>query len=28
MDAAIAHVDAIDNGIPYRSAALDDPPAH
>jgi hypothetical protein len=28
MDAAIGHVDAVDDGIPYRSAALDDPPAH
>jgi hypothetical protein len=26
--AAVAHVHAIDDGIPTRSAALDDPPAH
>src|SRR6266404_3883331 len=28
VDAAVAHVHAIDDGIPKRSAALDDPPAH
>ena len=28
MNAAIAHVRAIDNGIPHRAAALDDPSAH
>jgi hypothetical protein len=28
VDAAVGHVDALDNRIPYRSAALDDAPAH
>ena len=28
MHAAVAHIDAIDDGIAKRSAALDDPPTH
>jgi hypothetical protein len=28
VNAAVAHVHAIDDGIAKRSAALDDPPAH
>ena len=28
VHAVIAHVHAIDDGIPQRSAALDDPPTH
>jgi hypothetical protein len=28
VDAAIAHVDAFDDAITYRTAALDNPPAH
>ena len=28
MHAAVAHVHAVDNGITYRCAALDDSPAH
>jgi hypothetical protein len=28
VHAAVAHVHAVDNGITYRGAALDDSPAH
>ena len=28
VDAAVVHVEALDDAITYRSAALDDPPTH
>jgi hypothetical protein len=28
VDAAIAHIHTLDNGVPYRSATLDHPPTH
>jgi hypothetical protein len=28
VDAAVVHVEALDDAIAYRSAALDDPPTH